>query len=57
VGFTVSTTKLLGLAFSMRGDRMCQGQPFTAIKMRSAQRLSKCRSFPGSAAVSVVVVK
>jgi hypothetical protein len=45
------------LAFSIRGDRMCQGQPFTAIKMRYAQRLSKCRSFQGSAAVSVVVVR
>jgi hypothetical protein len=44
------------LAFSMTGDRMCQGQPFTAIKMRYAQRLSKCRSFPGSAAVSAIVI-
>jgi len=44
------------LAFSIRGDRMCQGQPFTAIKMRYAQRLSKCRSFQGSAAVSAIVI-
>jgi hypothetical protein len=45
------------LAFSIKGDRMCQGQPFTAIKMRYAQRLSKCRSFQGSAAVSAIVVR
>jgi len=24
------------------GDKICQSQPFTAIKVRSAQRLCKC---------------
>jgi hypothetical protein len=36
---------------------MCEGESFTAIKMRYAQRLSKCRSFQGSAAVSAIVVR
>jgi integrase len=35
---------------------MCQGQPFTARKMPYPQRLSKCRSFQGSAAVSAIVI-